>query len=176
MAVNLNLLPPGLIISKSLGNALKTTKAIGVILTVAFLIFSVGIGAFYLLSTITLKNTNQKLSQLKTQVLAQQSSEQQLIILKDRLAKISSVKSSTAVLKNISDTNSLLNEISGDSPINQMSVETKTIDLTINIKTNEDLTKLLQNAESSSLFKSIILTSFGYNPNSAYVVGLNLTK
>lgn len=176
MSVKLNLLPTDLQISKGLSSVLKTLKAVNVILLVAFMVFSLGLGAFFVLNTITLKNVEKNVSQLKTKVITLESSEQQLILLKDRLSKISSVKSIPSTLSNIKNINSFITNLSGNSSINQMDLGASKADLSMIIKSNEDLSMFLKNIESANLFKSVTLSSFGYSPAGGYNVGTSFVS
>jgi Tfp pilus assembly protein PilN len=175
MPVKLNLLPQGLLISKSLGKALKTIKALNVILSVAFLVFALGMGAYFVLSTITLNGVQNKVDKLKTQVIAQESSEQQLILLKDRIQKISTVKALPNTFKNVENINSLLTGLSGESSISQLDVGQAKVDLSMIIKSNNDLTSFLRSVENTNLFKTVILSSFGYSPVGGYTLGISFT-
>jgi hypothetical protein len=173
MPVKLNLLPQEFLVSKSLNSVLKTVRAMNVILSVAFIIFALGVGGYFLISRNTLNSTESKVDQLKTQVLAQESSEQQLILLKDRLAKISTVGSSQGTLKSIDNVDALLNGLSTNTSIEQMDAGSSKIDLSVIIKSNADLTKFMGNVADTNSFKSITLTSFGYSPLTGYALGLS---
>jgi hypothetical protein len=173
MPVKLNLMPSGLLISKSLSKVLKTVKAINVILIAIFIIFIVGVGIYFILSSISLKNTETKVEQLKSQIVLQETSEQQLIILKDRLTKISAAKASPDSLKNLSGVNTVLANLSQDSSISQMDVSPTKIDLTMTIRSNTDLTNFIKNVEETNLFKSILLSSFGYSSTGGYNIGVS---
>ena len=101
MSIDFNLLPPDLFISKNLSRALKSVRALGVISIAAFLVFAIGVGAYFVFSTITLNGLTKNIDQLKTKVTAQEISEQQIILLKDRLTYIAAAKSSASALNNI---------------------------------------------------------------------------
>lgn len=175
MAVNLNLLPPELAVSKSLGRVLKTLRALGVISIAVFLVFAVGLGIFFIISTISLGNLNSSISQHESQISAQESSEQQIIILKDRIAKISQAKSTPSALKTVTNFDTLLTNLSPDSTISQFNADSSKADISMGFKSNPDLTSFLQAVTTSKLFKSVILSSFGYGPNQGYSVGVTLT-
>jgi hypothetical protein len=173
MAVNLNLLPPELAVSKNLGRALKTLRALGVIGVAAFLIFAVGLGILFIVSTINLNGLNTNVNQLKSQVSAQEASEQQIIILKDRIAKIVEAKAVPSALKTIVNVDAFLSDLSPDSTINQFNAGSTKADISMSFKSNADLTSFLQ-AVSVSSFKSVILSSFSYSPSQDYSVGVSL--
>jgi hypothetical protein len=176
MAVNLNLLPPELAVSKSLGKVLKTLRALGVISIVFFLIFAVGLGIFFIISTISLNNLNNSISLHESQISAQEASEQQIVILKDRIAKISQAKSVPSALKTVTNFDTVLVNLSPDSTISQFNADSSKADISMNFKSNLDLTTFLQAITTSKLFNSVILSSFGYGPSQGYSLGINITK
>lgn len=175
MPVKLNLLPQALMVSKSLNGVLKTIRALNVILVIAFLIFVVGIGGFFLISKSTLSSVEKNVDRLKTQIIAQESSEQQLILLKDRLSKISGIRTSRSILDNINNVNSLVSNLSVNSEISELDMDLTKIKLSMTIRSNDDLTMFMKNLGNTNIFKTIILTSFGFNPLSGYALGVNFS-
>lgn len=175
MPVNLNLLPPELAVSKNLGNALKTLRALGVIAIAVFLISAIGLGVFFVVSTISLNTLNTSVNQLESQVSAQEASEQQLIILKDRIAKITKAKDSPSAVKTITNVDALLSGLSADSSITQFNADPLRAEMTINFKSNSDLTAFVRSVSATKLFGSIDLSSFGFSPVAGYLVGINLS-
>lgn len=176
MQDNLNLLPQNLQVSKGLDGVLKTTKALGVILIVTFIVFAIGAAGYFIYSKITLNNLQTNIEQLKSQVKAQESSEQQLVLLKDRLAKISSVRSAPNSSKNITGLDSLFTNVSPQSSANQIDVSSQKINITMMIRSNEDLVTFIQNLKNTKLFKTVTLTSLGYTTNLGYSMIVNLVN
>ena len=176
MAVNLNLLPPDLQINKGLGRILKTIKSINVILIVAFIVFSLGVGGFFVVSKISLNSVQSSVDKLKSQVKAQETSEQKLILLKDRLSKIYSIKSTPSASKNIDGANSLLTNVSPNSTMDQAVIEPTKADISLKVQSNEDLGILFTNIKNTSSFKFIDLYSFDYSPSVGYLVKLNMNN
>jgi uncharacterized membrane protein YhiD involved in acid resistance len=170
MSVNLNLLPPELSISKDLRRILTTLKALGVIAMGAFLVFAVVIGAIFIVSNITLGSAKAKVNALKSQVAAQEKSEQQIVLLEDRLTKIGSVQKIPNSLASLITVEPFLTKFSGSVSVNQMQITPIGTTLSLNIKTNSDLTSLLTSIQNSDAFKSVELTSFSFNPTVGYSV------
>jgi hypothetical protein len=173
MPVKLNLLPQALLVSKGLGSVLKTIRALNVILVVAFLVFVVGIGGLFLVSKSKLNSIEKNVDRLKTQIIAQESSEQQLILMKDRLSKISGVRSSRSILDNINNIYSLVSNLSVNSEISELDMDLIKINLSMTMRSNDDLTMFFKNIGNTNIFKTIVLTSFGYNATSGYALGVN---
>lgn len=176
MQDNLNLLPQNLHVSKGMESVLKTTKALGVILIVIFVIFTIGAGAYFVYSKVTLGNLQTNVDQLKSQVKAQESSEQQLVLLKDRLSKISSLRSTPSAGKNVANLDTLFSNVSPASSANQIDISTQKIDITMIVRSNEDLTAFIQNLKNNKAFKSVNLASLGYTKNIGYSIIVSLVN
>jgi hypothetical protein len=170
MAVNLNLLPPELAVSKSLGKFLKTVRALGVIGIAAFLVFGVGIGVFFIVSTISLNGINANIKVLKNQVSAQQKSEQQIILLKDRIAKIAYLQSLPSSLQSLAVIQPFLSGLSANIKIVQMSVDSKGTTMSVNILSSADLSQFLDLFKSSDAFSNVSLISFSFNQSTGYSI------
>lgn len=173
MAVNLNLLPQDLQLSKGLTSTLRTVRALTVILTVVFIFFCLGIGGFFVYSRISLNGINSSTDVLKSQVEALERSEQQLILLKDRLAKIASVRANPNASKNIEEVNSLLTNTSTALNMSEANITSAKSSLALDIYSNEDLSIFLNNVKKSTFLKSANLTSFSYNVN-GYSLNLDI--
>ena len=170
MAVNLNLLPPELSVSKSLGRLLKTMRALGVIGIAAFLVFGIGVGTFFIISTISLNGINANIKSLETQVSSQQGSEQQIILLEDRIAKIAAVQAVPNSLTSLTVMEPFLSVLPASASIGQMSVDSKGTSISLNLGSSSDLTQFLTSFRSSNVFSNIILTAFSFNPTTGYSV------
>ncbi len=171
---NLNLLPEDLQVSRGLASTLKTIRSLGVILIVCFSIFCVGMVGFFIFSKISLDNANTNMNQLKTQVAALEASEQQLILLKDRLGKISSIKKEPSATKNVASLNSMINNSSPTMKMSEVSITPSEVSMRLDIYSNEDLTTFLQYLRNSTLFDEVELSTFNYTQNKYSLdVGLN---
>jgi len=176
MPVNLNLLPPELSVSKSLSSFLKTVRALGVIATIAFLIFGVFIIAFFIVNKLALDNVNTKVSALKNQVSAQEQSEQQIVLLKDRLGKITSIQSLPNSLPSLNTMDPIFTNSSGSAVIDKMLIDPTGVNLSLNIKTNSSLTSLLTLIRNPDVFSAVNLTSFNLDPINGYATTLQMVK
>jgi len=176
MPVKLNLLPPELAVGKSLSGFLKTLRALDVIGIAAFLIFGAGVGVFFIVSTFSLNSINANVATLEVQVSAQQKSEQQLILIKDRVARIASIQSLPSALPNLKVIEPFLSGLSVSSSVGEMSIDSGSIDLSVNLRANSDLTTYIDSLQSSDVFASVDLTSFNLSPSAGYSVAIKAIK
>lgn len=168
MAVKLNLLPQELAVGTNIRGVIKTLRALGVIGVAAFLVFGIGVGIFFITSTISLNGLNTNITKLTSQVSALQKSEQQVILLKDRIAKIAAVKKLPNALSSQKLIEPFLNNLSSTVSVKEMAISPTAIDLSVNLQTNSDLSTFITSLQSSDVFKSVKLTSFSLNPAVGY--------
>ncbi len=174
MAIKLNLLPSEYVVSGTLGKVLRTSRSLSVILVAAFLIFVVGLGAFFVISNLQLRNASGKEADLKSQIVAEEQSEQKIVLLKDRLKKIKTVQAMSSSLENTGNLDSLVSVLGSSATLTELSADSDKVDLSVNFKNNSDLAGFLERIGSIETFKTVIMTAFGFNPASGYLVGIRL--
>lgn len=172
MAIKLNLLPPEYVVSGAAGQLLKTTRMLGVIFLAAFLIFALGLVAFFIISSVQLRSLTQVGDTLKSQITAEEQSEQQMILLKDRIKNIKTVQGLPDATRNLTNIEPVVDSVGGSGSVTELSIDSQKIDLSALFKTNTDLPAFITKVKESGVFKSVILTSFGFNSASGYLVSL----
>jgi Tfp pilus assembly protein PilN len=176
MAVKFNLLPPELSVSKRLSSTLKILRALDVIGIAVFLIFGIGLGAFFIISYLSLKNINSTNDKLKSQVTAQQASEQKIVLLKDRIKKIMAVQKMPNILPSLEVAEPFLTNLSSLTSISQMQIDATAIDLSLNFRANADLSTFLSAIEVSKVFKTVTMSTFSLSPTTGYLIDVNMVK
>ena len=174
MAVNLNLLPQDLAVGHGLNQVIRVIRAINVIAIAAFIIFVVGAGIFYAISSFQLVSLTTGNNNLISQIKTEQTTEQKLILLKDRIAKIKLAYSSDSLTKPIGLVAPLLSQLPSSASVTELNLDTSKITASILFKSGSDISSFFQNIYSSKLFSGVTLTSFGFNPTTGYLVSLNL--
>lgn len=174
MAITLNLLPQDKIVSKSLAKFLQLSRVLGVVVLTVFVIYSIGVGIVMFLNNDKLKTLEANNVELKSKVAELQTSEQQIVLIKDRIKKIETVKSIPSALNNLTAVIGLISNLSERSKVTELDADTKKVDLTVNFKSNFDMTSFMDQIKSTNSFKSITLSSYGLNPTSGYLISLGL--
>jgi Tfp pilus assembly protein PilN len=169
MPANFNLLPPQLRVSKRLGNILKTVRALNVIGVASFLIFVFVLVVLFVIKSARLSSAAKTLSNLEAEVKAQASSEQALILLKDRLAKVTEIKAIPSAADNIAPILPFLT-LSPNVTVTELRIQPTTINLKLNIRTNSDLTLFLNSLKDSQAFKSVSVAEMTFDPSSGYAL------
>ena len=174
MAITLNLLPPEEAVGKNLSKVLKSIRAIGVIAIAGFIIFVVGVSGFFVFSYLTLKNSQTIVADLESQIKTREVSEQQIVLLKDRIQKIASAQKSPSSMKNLGSVEPYIKSMSGESQITEMGADSKKVTITVNFKSNSELSSFLKNMTGSTVFKTVALSSFAFNPATGYALGVDI--
>jgi hypothetical protein len=176
MAVKLNLLPPNYALSGPVGQIVKFARPLNVILLALFIITVLGMGGFFIFSSLSLKNLTASNDVLKNQIQGQSAAQQQMVLLKDRLGKIKTVQGVSTATKSLTSIDPFLALITGDSTLSELNVNSQKVTATIVFKSNSGLTNFLKSVSSSTDFSLVTLGTFSYNPTSGFQVGLNFTK
>lgn len=174
MAITLNLLPQDRIISGDLFKILKFTRILGVISLAIFIIYSIFIGVFIFLNSNKIRTLQSTSSTLKSQVIQLESSEAQIILIKDRIKKIQTLQAMPSSLNNLASTVSLLQNLSDRARVTELDVDSKKSDLSVNFKSNFEMENFLDLIRNSDEFKSVVVGSYGFNPTTGYLVTFNL--
>lgn len=171
MAIKINLLPTELKVSGGLSRILRVSRILGVISLAVFLVFGLGLGVFFVISSVQLNSLNSGNDALKSQVTSLKTSEAQLVVLKDRIAKIKTVQKIPTAVKNLVDFDPLVSSFSS-STVSEVDVDTNKIATSINFRSNSDLTSFVKAISLASIFRSVTFSSFSFSPAGGYLIGL----
>ncbi len=174
MAVKMNLLPPEYAVGKGLSRVLKTTRMLGVVALAVFIIFALGLTGFFVFSSLTLRGLTVENDNLKSQITALSASEQKMVLLKDRLKKIKALQVMASSIKNLNSVDPIIAGVGGNITLTELAIDPQKVDISVLIRSNNDLTVFLQSLKTSGVFKSVVLTSFGFNPASGYLANIRL--
>lgn len=176
MAVNLNLLPEELAGSKKLSSTVKILKNLSLISVVLLIVFSLGVITFLIINTTQLRSLEEQAADLQTQIRAQQTAEQKLVLLKDRLIKAKAVGNLESAGDNFNEMIPVFNSLPFDSNLTELSVDSQKIDVSMTFGSSASLTQFFEGLSSFDSFSKVTLTSFGLNPATGYVVGMRFIR
>jgi len=172
MAIKMNLLPPEYVVSGAVGKVLSISRSLGVILLAGFIIFIIGLAGFFIISSIQLNSLTKRSDTLKAQISTREQSEQQLVLLKDRLKKIKTAQGMPSSDKNLSNLDPIIAAIPPNASLTELSADTQKVDVSISFRNNADLANFLKSISQIKTFKSALMTTFGFNPTSGYLVSV----
>lgn len=176
MAVKLNLLPPDYSLSAPVRQTIKMVKSLSVILLGLFIVMTSGIGAFLIISSISLKNLSAENESLKVQIQEQSTVQQQVVLLKDRLSQIKTVQAMPSAIDNLNKIIPVSNLVTGSSYISELSVDTQKTSASIVFRSNSDLTNFFKSISENEDYSSITLGTFNYSPIVGYQISLSFTN
>jgi len=176
MATKINLLPPGFGVTGNLGKILKAVRMVGVIGLAFFLVFGLGISIYFIVSTITFNALKSETNSLKEQVKTLQTTEQQIVLLKDRIGKINMALGLPEAIKNLDAIEPFISNLSSSASLNQLEIDAQKIDLSFQFRSTADTSAFIKSLSDMKDFRSVVLTSFGYDSTNGYTVGISITK
>ena len=176
MATKINLLPPGFGVTGNLGKILKVVRMVGVIGLAFFLVFGLGISIYFIVSTITFNALKSETNSLKEQVKTLQTTEQPIVLLKDRIGKINMALGLPEAIKNLIAIEPFISNLSSSASLNQLEIDAQKIDLSFQFRSTADTSAFIKSLSDMKDFRSVVLTSFGYDSTNGYTVGISITK
>jgi len=176
MAVKLNLLPPDYTLTGPVGQIVKFARPLNVILLALFLVIALGMGGFFIFSSLSLRSLAASNDSLKKQIQAQSVAQQQIVLLKDRLGKIKTVQGVATAAKNLTGIDPILALVADNSALSELGIDSQKVAMTVVFKSNSDLTNFLKGVSSNITYSSVLLGTFNYTPAGGYQVSLSFVK
>lgn len=176
MAVNLNLLPENFAVKKGLAKVLAMARQATLGLIIVFILIVIGISSFFFISTFELNSLNSRIDDLKSQISQQETVETQVVLLKDRIAKIKRVQSIESSDKTFAAITPVIDNVPQGANLGELSVDSKKVDTSVLFTNTQSLGQFFNSLSSIEGFTSVILTSFGFNPVTGYLASLRLIK
>lgn len=175
-AININLLPTELKVSTGLTRVLSIVRMVGVISLAAFLIFGMGLGAFFIYSSIQLNNLNTANGNLKNQLSALNTVESQYFVTKDRVDKAKIVLSLPNATETLVGFEPFVTSLT-NTKLSELDITPGKVSSTINFNTNADISSFINSLSASSNYRNVTLGSVGFSPNGGYLVNMSaITK
>lgn len=172
MAIKVNLLPTEKRVGKGLQRILRVTRMLGVISLVIFILFGLGMIAFFVFNSISLGNLKTANGDLEDRITGLETSEQKIVLLKDRVGKIKSLFSIPSAINNLDSVNTVLSPLSKDTTISELNVNPTKVSMSINFKSAADIGVFLTGLKDTKSFQTVSISSFSFNPVSGYLVSI----
>lgn len=173
MAVKLNLLPENFSLPGPMRQLVKVARPLNVILLSLFLITVLFMVGFFIFSSISLNSLVSENNNFKKQIQAQSAAQQQIVLLKDRLAQIKIARATPNAAKNLNKVDPVLSLIKNESLLSELVVDFQKTTASVIFKSNSDLTDFLKSVSLSSDYSTVTLGNFNYSPAIGYQVNLS---
>lgn len=172
----INLIPSELAVPSEFVKVTKILNRITIIIASLLLIFVIVIfGLFYSFNT-SIVRADQINTDLKNRISALETSEQKLVLAKDRISKIKYVQDSKSLGDEIGRFKSFISVVASNPAvlITEASLSSSGTEVTVLAKTTEDLKLFLEPLSTISVYQRIIVTSLGYSSANGYVLNVDL--
>src|SRR5687768_15240179 len=123
MAITVNLLPQDQIAHGAFGKILRGSRSITIIALSLFLIAIAGSGVLIFVQSRRVSDLNQVNDKLKSEIASLEVSEQQMVLLKDRIKKIQTLQSLPNALKNLTGVQSLIDTLPETASVTNLEID-----------------------------------------------------
>lgn len=172
----INLLPEIFKIKGSVARLSKTLKKVAAVVFIVLVAsVSISIGSFVVFSN-KLDDVTSRQNQLKTQIKALEETEQRLVLVKDRLEKVTKVYAKETPLEEIATFEDIYNRIPEGVSIQTASLSTGDVTIAVSADSTSAFNNVLDMLVGSKLFSRIEMSSFSYTPGAGYQIGLLLIR
>ena len=172
----INLLPTDLSPKSSIAKASQVIKNASIVGLVLVIVSAVGIISFLTITSFQIRNSNTKQDQLKAGIKSLEQTEQRLVLTKDRLKYANEVLGKKTAVGAIEDLSLLFATLPEEVHIRETQITATKTELSLVAKNSSDLAKVLASLVATDYYESIKLTSFTFNMNLGYVVGVSFSK
>lgn len=167
----INLLPTDLTPKGPVVKLANTLKLISYIAFSVLVITGIGLIAFFVINSLSIRSTNSQNEELKTSIESLEETEQGIVLVKDRLNKAKSLLGEKSGREEAQALSNLMPQIGADATLIEAIVDKAEFETTFVTLSSSVLSQLMATVVVQDTYKGIELISFSYNPNAGYVVG-----
>lgn len=162
----------------------KTVKVVKIITKIstfgAILLFMLVISAISIFLYFKIEHDKRAMAveTLKTKITDLEKNEQRLILAKDRLAKIESIKKSPSIekdLDNFQEVSALISSVP-ESALLEVNIQTSKTEFAVTSLNSNSLASFLEPVSKLSIFKNLVLTSLGFSQTTGFTSDIISTK
>lgn len=170
----INLIPSEMTVPTRIVNLSKLIYKVSIIGTIALILIVITLISSLVYFNIQYRNSIANTNILKTKITDLEKSEQKLVLAKDKLSKIVYIKSINSVDNELINFQDFKNSISGSSgtTFTEISIDPIKTETSLVFQNTEDLSNTLGMIQKLTKYKSIILSSLGFNLSSGYLISL----
>ena len=172
---SVNLIPQELSVPKSVSKLTKSLNSLSTLLFVLTVLTGLLILGSYFFFSNEMNKLNTDNERLKTEIANLNKNEQSLMLVKDRLTKIATIKKMNSANKGMANFKTILTFLQSvpDVVFNEISFDSKKVDASFLAKSSDTLTSFLSFLVEPLGFKRIVLSSLGYSSVGGYTFNLS---
>lgn len=166
----INLIPAEMAVPARAVKLAKVINKVSIISVIVLMITSLAVAGLFFYYSSQSTAQAERINLLKTKISNLQKNEQKLVLAKDRLAKIDVVQKAKSVdsevtrFKKFSDLVSSSGSVISEANLNSKGTEVSVLSLD-----SSSLSNILKPLASFSDYKTIVLSSLGYNPTTGFM-------
>ena len=170
---SINLLPTNLLPNPSVLKLAELLKSLVTVFLALFVVVAAGISGYFLINSFTLDASLKSQDILKKSIQSMEQTEQSLLLVKDRLAKLKEIYANPSVKPDILALSKMLTVLPADASLTEADMGNNSLDTTFTVNNSLSLTQLMAVLIVQNTYPRVDLLSFSFNPTSGYVVSLN---
>jgi hypothetical protein len=173
MAKNINLLPIEMSTGKEVGKFIRTLKTINFIaLLLTIVIAGGGVAAHYMLTSQLSSIESDKIT-LTSTIKNLETTEQSLVLLKDRLQKINQVLSIRTIEDSYITQKQIVDDLPVGASVKESEIASDKSNLSVMASSSRDVVEITKNLTDSK-FKKVFLDSVTFTPLIGYLLSFKL--
>lgn len=176
MPNKINLLPTEFAPTGRAGRFVNILRNVSFLALVLFLILISGALAVYIINSVQLSSSKQKLEGLKDSLKSLEATEQRLVLVKDRLTKAKVILGQEEAGREVEKLNTLVSTFASDMTITDSEISPGKTQLTLLSRSSTSLAQFLGTLPALNLYKKIEMVSLSFNPANGYLVSLKLSE
>ena len=170
----INLLPTDISPKGPVAKISNLIKNLAVISFVLFLLTALGMLAVFVLNSVQIRSLNESSEALKTSIESLETTEQGLVLVRDRLTKVKLVLADESGGDEAEGLGTVTSGLPASVALTEAVISKDVLDTTFVATDSQGLTALMARIISQEAFAKVDLVSFSFNPNAGYIPSFSM--
>ncbi len=173
---DVNLLPREMVPDKRVQSAVDKVKSLAFFLLTVAVIALIGGGVFYYILNQRFNTAFTQTEQLKEDIKAMVRTEQQLVLFKDRLNKVTKVKTSPSAYEELDILKDVYTSLPEETALNASKLTETKAEIAISHVGSSALSQILSRLVTTNQYSKTELQQFSYDNERGYIVTIAIYK
>jgi len=170
MKSTINLLPKEVLIKSDTQQLASKLTKVAIAITAIFVLFVAGLVAFMIFVNNQLATTQDKIAQTKNQIRALESTEQSMLLVKDRVQKIQLIQNLNSSATQITDLDALLTALPASVLFQSGKLDVDRSRVTLKLTSSQDLAFVFNLVRELDRYQTVVMKKFDFNPAAGYQI------
>jgi Tfp pilus assembly protein PilN len=149
-------------------------KQIAVAAVTVFLVLTGAVLAYFLIVSQQLRTIKANQENLKGTLASLSTSEQQYVLVKDRVRKISQVRDTLDIEEGVGKFEKLQSLLPASIVVSEIEVKKDITEISLTAASSRDIVNFFESLLASETYKKIVLKSFSFNPSTGFLINLEV--